>query len=203
MYLPRQFDQPAQAAAVMREHPLGSLVTTDDDGFPCVTHLPLRLETLPGGAQRLLGHCARANPQWKHLLHRPMALVSFMGPHAYMSPKVYADLQRVPTWSYVAVQARVRARVLEGEAAKDSLLKQLIGDHEPAYADQWRGLPEDYTDKMLHAIVAFELDIEDLQCAVKLNQHRPESHAALYQAYRAGGANEQALADWMQRMGLV
>jgi transcriptional regulator len=132
-----------------------------------------------------------------------MALVSFMGPHAYMSPKVYADLQRVPTWSYVAVQARVRARVLEGEAAKDSLLKQLIGDHEPAYADQWRGLPEDYTEKMLHAIVAFELDIDDLQCAVKLNQHRPESHPALYQAYRAGGANEQALADWMQRMGLV
>jgi transcriptional regulator len=203
MYLPRQFDQPAQAAAVMREHPLGSLVTTDDEGFPCVTHLPLRLETLASGEQRLLGHCARANPQWKHLLQRPMALVSFMGPHAYMSPKVYADLQRVPTWSYVAVQARVRARVLEGEAAKDSLLKQLIGDHEPAYADQWRGLPEDYTDKMLHAIVAFELDIEDLQCAVKLNQHRPESHPALYQAYRAGGANEQALADWMQRIGLV
>jgi hypothetical protein len=25
----------------------------------------------------------------------------------------------------------------------------------------------------------------------------------MYQAYRAGGANEQALADWMQRMGLV
>lgn len=203
MYVPRQFDQPAQAAAVMREHPLGSLVTTDNDGFPCVTHLPLRLETQPGGAQRLLGHCARSNPQWKHLLQRPLALVSFMGPHAYMSPKVYTDLQRVPTWSYVAVQARVRARVLEGEAAKDSLLKQLIGDHEPAYADQWRGLPEDYTDKMLHAIVAFELDVEDLKCAVKLNQHRPESHTAMYQAYRAGGANEQALADWMQRVGLV
>ena len=111
----------------MREHPLGSLVTTDDEGFPCVTHLPLRLETLPGGAQRLLGHCARANPQWKHLLQRPMALVSFMGPHAYMSPKVYADLQRVPTWSYVAVQARVRARVIEGEAAKDALLKHHRG----------------------------------------------------------------------------
>ncbi|MEY4258909.1 MAG: Protease synthase and sporulation protein 2 [Pseudomonadota bacterium] len=172
----------------MREHPLGSLVTTDDEGFPYVTHLPLRLETLAGGEQRLLGHCARANPQWKHLLQRPMALVSFMGPHAYMSPKVYADLQRVPTWSYVAVQARVRARVIEGEAAKDALLKQLIADHEPTYADQWRALPEDYTD---------------LQCAVKLNQHRPESHAAMYQAYRAGGANEQALADWMQRMGLV
>ncbi len=101
------------------------------------------------------------------------------------------------------MQARVRARVLEGEAAKDALLKQLIAEHESAYADQWRALPEDYTQKMLKAIVAFELDVEDLQCAVKLNQHRPESHAAMYQAYRAGGEQENALADWMRRLGLV
>jgi transcriptional regulator len=203
MYLPRQFDRPEDAQALMREHPFASLVTTDESGFPFVTHLPLRLEVLPSGAFRLLGHYARANPQWGHLLHRPQALVSFMGPHAYMSPKVYVDVQRVPTWSYVAVQARVRARVLEGEAAKDALLKQLIADHEPAYADQWRSLPDEYTEKMLKAIVAFELDIEDLQCAVKLNQHRPESHAAMYEAYRVGSENEQSLAVWMQRVGLV
>jgi transcriptional regulator len=203
MYLPRQFDQPAHATAVMREHPLASLVTTDDRGFPTLSHLPLRLEVLADGALRLLGHCARANPQWSHLRDRPQALVSFLGPHAYMSPKVYADLQRVPTWSYVAVQARVRARVLEGEAAKDALLKQLIADHEPAYADQWRALPEDYTEKMLKAIVAFELDIEDLQCALKLNQHRPESHAAMFEAYSAGDAPARGLADWMRRLGLV
>jgi len=203
VYLPKQFNHPEHASALMREHPFASLVTTDNSGFPCVTHLPLRLETLAGGALRLLGHCARANPQWGHLLQRPLALVSFMGPHAYMSPKVYADLQRVPTWSYVAVQARVRARVLEGEAAKDALLKQLIADHEPAYADQWRALPEDYTEKMLKAIVAFELDIEDLQCALKLNQHRPESHAAMFEAYSAGDAPARGLADWMRRLGLV
>ena len=203
MYLPKQFNHPEHASALMREHPFASLVTTDNSGFPCVTHLPLRLETLAGGALRLLGHCARANPQWEHLLQRPLALVSFMGPHAYMSPKVYADLQRVPTWSYVAVQARVRARLLDGEAAKDALLKQLIAEHEPAYAEQWRALPVDYTEKMLKAIVAFELDIEDLQCALKLNQHRPESHAAMYEAYSAGDAPARGLADWKRRLGLV
>lgn len=203
MYLPRQFDRPDYAQAVIREHPLASLVTTDDGGFPTLSHLPLRLEVLANGALRLLGHCARANPQWSHLRVRPQALVSFLGPHAYMSPKVYVDLQRVPTWSYVAVQARVRARLLDGEAAKDALLKQLIADHEPAYADQWRSLPADYTEKMLKAIVAFELDVEDLQCALKLNQHRPESHAAMYQAYSAGDAPARGLADWMRRLGLV
>ena len=203
MYLPKQFNQPEHAATLMREHPLASLVTTDDTGFPFIAHLPLKLVEEGGQPAVLLGHCARSNPLWGYLQKRPLALASFMGPQAYMSPKVYADLQRVPTWSYLAVQAHVEARLLEGHEAKDTLLKQLIADHEPAYAAQWRALPEEYTDKMLNSIVAFELRIVDLQCAVKLNQHHPEAHLAMHAAYAAGNAQEQALAVWMQKLGLV
>jgi transcriptional regulator len=204
MYLPPQFDQPKHASAIMRGHPFASLITTDDTGFPFVAHLPLKLHEEEGGqALALLGHCARGNPLAAYLLERPLALACFMGPQAYMSPKVYADTQRVPTWSYLAVHARVQARWLEGEAAKDALLKQLIADHEPAYADQWRSLPEDYTHKMLNAIQAFELRIVALQCAVKLNQHRPEAHAAMHAAYAQGGEQEQGLAHWMEKLGLV
>jgi transcriptional regulator len=203
MYLPQQFNHPQHAATIMREHPFASLISTDDTGFPFVAHLPLRLQEEGGQAIRLLGHCARGNPLASYLVQRPQALACFMGPQAYMSPKVYADQQRVPTWSYLAVQARVEARLLEGEEAKDALLKQLIADHEPAYADQWRSLPEDYTHKMLNAIQAFELRIVTLQCAVKLNQHRPEAHAAMHAAYAQGGEQEQALAGWMKKLGLV
>lgn len=203
MYLPKQFDKPEHACAIMRAHPFASLITTDEVGFPFVTHLPLKLLEEGGQAVRLLGHCARANPLAAYLVQRPAALASFMGPQAYMSPKVYADTQRVPTWSYLAVQARVQARLLEGEEAKDALLKQLIADHEPAYEAQWRSLPEDYTVKMLGAIQAFELNIVGLQCAVKINQHRPEAHAAMHAAYAQGGEQEQALATWMKKLGLV
>ena len=94
-------------------------------------------------------------------------------------------------------------QLLEGEAAKDALLKQLIGDHEPPYAAQWRGLGEDYQHKMLNGIVAFELRIIELQCKLKLNQHRPESHVAMHAAYSQGTADEQALADWMVKLGMV
>jgi transcriptional regulator len=132
-----------------------------------------------------------------------MALACFMGPQAYMSPQVYPDPQRVPTWCYLAVQARVEARLLDGDEAKDALLKQLIADHEPAYAAQWRGLPEGYTSKMLQAITAFELRVVDLQCSVKLNQHRPEAHSAMMATYSAGTSQEQALAGWMKRLGLA
>lgn len=203
MYLPPPFDHPQHAATIMREHPFGSLVSTDSEGFPFVTHLPIKLVEEGGQPKTLLGHCARGNPHAGFLQARPQALVTFMGPQAYMSPAVYPDLLRVPTWTYLAVHARVEARLLEGQEAKDALLKQLIGDHEPAYAAQWRGLPENYTDGMLKGIVAFELTILDLKTKVKINQHRPESHAAMHAAYAQGSEQEQALALWMQRLGLV
>lgn len=203
MYLPKQFDHPQHAATIMREHPFASLVSCDDDGFPFASHLPLKLIEEGDTATVLLGHCARGNPHAKYLQQRPEALAMFMGPQAYMSPGVYPDLQRVPTWTYLAVHARVRARLLDGEEAKDALLKQLINDHEPDYAAQWRALPESYTQGMLNGIVAFELTFLDVQTKVKINQHRPESHAAMHAAYAQGNAQEQALAQWMRRLGMV
>lgn len=205
MYLPRQFDHsdsPALAARLVRAHPLASLISTDDEGLPFVTHLPLHLEEREAGWV-LLGHVAKPNPQWRHLQARPRALVTFLGPHAYMSPSVYPDLARVPTWSYLAVHCRVDATLVEAPAAKDALLKKLIGDHEPPYAAQWRALGEDFAHKMLAGIVAFELAVTQRQCKLKLNQHRPEAQAAMHASYRAGSPDEQALALWMEQLGLV
>ena len=126
MYLPPQFHShdPAHARALMREHPLASLVSTDDEGFPFVTHLPLHAQER-GDTLVLLGHCARPNPHWRYLQARREALVTFMGPQAYLSPSVYPDLARVPTWNYLAVHCRVQARLIEEPAAKDALLKAL------------------------------------------------------------------------------
>lgn len=203
MYLPTQFksDDPAHAAALMRAHPLATLISTDDDGLPFLTHLPLHLRE-EGAGFTLLGHVARGNPHWRYLQARPKAVASFLGPHAYMSPSVYPDLARVPTWSYLAVECTVQATLIEEPAAKDALLKQLIGDHEPAYAAQWRSLGEEFAHKMLAGIVAFELRVVAWQCKLKLNQHRPESHAAMKAAYAAGNENERALAAWMDQLGL-
>jgi transcriptional regulator len=204
MYQPPQFrsTDPHHARTLIQAHPLACLVSTDDAGFPVVSHLPLHLQE-DGGVQVLLGHCARANPHWRYLAARPEALATFMGPSAYLSPSVYPDLARVPSWNYLAVHCRVEARIIDEANGKDALLKALIAQHEPAYAAQWRALDEDYTSKMLRAIVAFELRVLDLQCTLKLNQHRPESHAALHAAYRAGGADAQALAQWMETLGMV
>ncbi|WP_390344099.1 FMN-binding negative transcriptional regulator [Variovorax boronicumulans] len=205
MYMPPQFNakDPAVALGLMRAHPFANLISNDDEGLPFVTHLPIVAEQREGDALVLLGHCAKPNPHWRYLQARPRAVVVFQGPHAYLSPSVYPDLARVPTWNYLAVHCTVEARLVETPEAKDALLKKLIGDHEPAYAQQWKDLGEEFQRKMLAGIMGFELHVTALQCKIKLNQHRPESHAAMREVYRAGSADEQALAVWMDRLGMA
>jgi transcriptional regulator len=219
MYQPPQFNSKdrVQALDIIRAHPFASLISMDDTGLPFVTHLPLHLEEHPStGSGRtgleggrtdvgltLFGHCAKPNAHWKYLKERPQAVVTFLGPNAYLSPQIYPDLARVPSWNYVAVHCTVQATLIETPEAKDQLLKKLIGDHEPAYKQQWIDLGTEFQHKMLAGIVGFELQVVDLQCKIKINQHRPESHVALHEMYAAGNDNERALADWMVRLGVA
>lgn len=204
MYLSSQFasQDAAHARELVRAYPFASLISVDDEGLPFVTPMPLHLIE-EAEHWRLLGHCAKANPHWRYLQTRPKAVVTFMGPQAYMSPSVYPDLARVPTWSYLTVHCTVQARLIEHFDDKDRLLKHLIHDHDPAYEQQWRGLGDDYQHKMMAGMVAFELEVIDLRCKLKLNQHRPESHQAMYAVYAVGNDDQRALAEWMVRLGLV
>ncbi len=204
MYLPPQFKVKSADIAqfIVRSHPFASLISVDDAGCPFVTHIPLHL-VVDGDDWSLLGHVAKPNPHWRYLRDRPQVVATFMGPQAYMSPQVYPDLARVPTWSYLAVHCTGQASLIEDPRDKDRLLKCLIGDHEPAYAKQWQDLGEEYQLKMLAGIVGFEIKVSNIEAKIKINQHRPESHAAMFSAYSQGNENERALAQWMQRTGLV
>ena len=188
---------------LMREHPLALLVSNGPDGLPVVTHLPLHAHDRRG--QLILsGHMAGANPHGQLLARQPQALVVFTGPNAYLSPQVYGDdPSRVPSWNYLAVHCTVQARMVEDPKLKDILLKRLILDHEKPYAKKWHGLDAGFRLRMLGAIAAFELDVLHWQCTLKLNQHHPGSHAAMHAAYASGAPGEQALAGWMQTLGLA
>jgi transcriptional regulator len=208
MYVPAQFKSKdvSDAIELMKSHSFATLITNDDDGWPYITYLPLHLETAPQETEQpkliLFGHVAKANPHWRYLRERGSATVSFLGPHAYLSPKVYPDLSRVPSWNYLAVECRVKAKLIEGAEAADGMLVKLIEDYDPDYLKQWRSLDAHYVSTMLSGIVGFELEIIELQCKLKLNQHRPESHAALRAAYDNGNENERELARWMDKLNL-
>lgn len=186
---------------VMRTHNFATLISVDAKGTPIATHLPTVVEE--DGANVVLHfHLARANPHSAILRECEQGMVAYLGPHAYMSPSVYPDIKRVPTWNYIAVHAYGDVEELTGNEAKDALLKSLIAMHEPAYAEQWRALDAQFQDSMLGAISAFRMNVTKLESKFKLNQHRKEAHAAMKAMYAAGTENEQALVHWMDRLGL-
>lgn len=202
MYTPKHFESPSHEFTLeaMRRYNFATIFSSSASAEPIASHVPVVVED--SAPIQIHFHFARANPHVSVLCETKRAMVAFLGPHAYMSPTVYPDVKRVPTWSYIAVHAYGDVVELEGHEAKDSLLKSLIALHEPPYAAQWRGLDRDYQNTLLNAIVAFRLDVTRLDSKFKFNQHRKESHAAMKANYAKGSDNERELAQWMERFGL-
>src|SRR5271166_4499261 len=119
MYLPDHFRLEDRDALLTHAaaNPFATVVT-HDLGKLCVSHLPLLVDL----QQSLLrGHLARENPQLAHFAAGSEALAIFHGPHAYVSPSVYEEHPSVPTWNYVVVHIRGRARLVDEPALREIL----------------------------------------------------------------------------------
>ena len=205
MYMPPAFavNDRAHALRVMTDHPFALLVGPADDGTPFATHAPLvAMDTAAGVV--LEGHMAKANPHWRWLAAQREVLAIFNGPSTYVSPAHYDTRMAVPTWNYVAVHVYGSISLVEERADKDRLLKGLIERHEPAYAAQWRDLPEDFTSRMLDAIVGFRIQASRVEAKFKVSQNRSSSERErIGEAFAKGTADEQRLAQWMRILGAV
>lgn len=174
MYVPEHFKEtnPERILALVEGHPFGMLVTAPE-GVPFVSHLPFLFEPSAGSQGKLLGHMARANPQWQHLAAGTEALAVFQGPHAYVSPSWYGS-PGVPTWNYAVVHLRGKPRLIEGEAELEALVEQLTRVHESPMPNPWKPeLKGERRARLLNLIVGFEIEITHTQAKFKLSQNRP------------------------------
>lgn len=163
------------------------------------THLPLVVQD-EGPYGVLEGHFAKANSHWRSLANCE-TLVVFSGPHSYVSPSLYADCLSVPTWNYIAIHVNGTLELIEGDAAKETLLAGLIGANDPAYIDQWNTLPDGYRHTLLSQIVGFRIPIARIEGKFKLSQNRPEAdRRAVHDRHAAGTSDQQSLAQWMERL---
>lgn len=176
MYIPSSFtENDAQRLQdFMRQHSFAMLVTTHD-GAPIASHLPLMLESSVGQHGALLGHMARANPQWQDWASGAEVLVIFQGAHAYVSPAWYeSHPMSVPTWNFTAVHAYGTARILS-ETELENALQQLTDEHEKSLPQPWKlELTQMMRERLLGAIVGFEIMLNRVEGKFKLSQNRSE-----------------------------
>jgi transcriptional regulator len=171
MYLPKRFENadPDRAVALMRAHPLATVISVDRDQPPFVSHLPLIVERRDDQLV-IVGHLARANPHWKLLAGRQTTAI-FHGPNAYITPTWYEECD-VPTWNYAVVHVRGPVTLIDDRDGIVRCLEKLtaVVETEP---EGWQfRVPDDLAEHLERHIVAFELRVESMASKFKLSQNR-------------------------------
>lgn len=182
MYRPAEFSEERiqEAHRIMRDHPLGALVTHTGKGLDA-NHIPFELDATRGASGTLLGHIARANPLWTDVVDGAQVLVIFRGPQGYISPNWYPGKhethRHVPTWNYEVVHAHGRLRIIDDEKHVRGVVARLTRRHEAAEPKPWQmgDAPADYLDQMLKMVVGIEVAISRLETKRKLGQNRAPS----------------------------
>ena len=201
MYVPQEFVQQDKQTlhAFMREHSFATLIT-QQAGAPFATHVPLLLHSDQGEYGTLIGHMARANPQWQEFSGVSEVLAIFHGPHAYVSPAWYQGGQGVPTWNYATVHAYGAPRLIEGEDALLEMLKEITGFYESGYETPWQlDVTNERLKKLTSAIVGFKIPIIRLEGKFKLNQNRAlADQLVVAEKLGQGDSASRAVANLMQ-----
>jgi len=200
MYIPEHFKEtnPERISALIEGHPFGTLITAPE-GVPFVSHLPFLFERSAGSQGKLLGHMARANPQWQHFAAGNEVLAVFQGPHAYVSPSWYSS-PGVPTWNYAVVHLRGKPRRIEGESELEALVERLTHVHESHMPSPWKpNLTGERRSKLLNMIVGFEIEITHIQGKFKLSQNRPleDQQRVVEELSQSNNQTETAVAKLM------
>ena len=176
MYIPHHYknEDLKEVKEFIRANSFAILVN-QVEGSPWAAHIPLELEQDNNGEDVLVGHLAKANPQWKSFESGSKVLAIFNGPHSYISSSWYKD-EEVPTWNYIAVHVYGHISI-QGDDDLYRSLNNLVDRYEKE-SDKPISLSNlsKQTMRQIKGVVGFEIRITDIHAAYKLSQGRPEDH---------------------------
>ncbi len=171
MYTPKLYREEDRSKILefIRENEFATLICHDGQR-PVAGHL--LVEVIEEGEQLLIdSHMSRANPLWKTFESNTEVLIIFQGPHTYISPTWYNHVN-VPTWNYQAVHVYGKPRLVTEYREAYQLLKRLIDRHERNGHYNMESLPEDFVEKEIRGIMAFQIEVTRIEANYKLSQNR-------------------------------
>jgi transcriptional regulator len=186
--------------AFMRAHPFITLCGVTQDGLPVATQVPVLLEERDGKFF-ILAHVMRKQQHTTAFEHNPNVLAIFTGAHTYVSASWYQNQATAGTWNYQAVHARGTLRFLD-DAGLHNLLTRLTemfenNPHSPALVQK---MGEGYVTGMMKAIVAFEIEVTNIEHVFKLSQNKDEkTYDSVVGHLQTGDADAQTIATTMQQ----
>jgi transcriptional regulator len=161
-------------------YPLGTLVTSATSNINA-DHIPFYLKVGKNQQVTLQSHVAKVNPLWKECDDGQEILLMFHGPNAFVSPNFYPSKKKtgkvVPTWNYSVVHVKGRIYFKHDSSWILQQLNDISDFHELNQKTPWSvsDAPENFTEKLVKAIVGIEVIIEDIVGNFKLSQNKKEA----------------------------
>ena len=160
----------------MSQHPFAMLVGCDKNLRPAFTQVPVLIEER-NGRLFITGHMAKKSDHEKAFEENPQVLVVFTGAHTYVSGTWYAgNPQQASTWNYIAIHARGEIKWMD-ESGLIAFLRKLslhFENNNSTSSTIYDNLPVEYREKLVKAIIGFEIEVTELENVHKLSQNRDE-----------------------------
>lgn len=183
------------------EYPFAFLTGCDAKNRPVATQVPVFVEE-QDGRKLLSGHIMRNTDHHKAFSQNENVLVVFTGNHSYVSATWYSNPHVASTWNYMSVHARGVIRFLDGASLESVLRKTSL--HFENYDRQsptvFDNLPDGFKNKVMKAIVAFEIEVKEIDTVFKLSQDTDvESYLNIIERLQQQGEDGRVIAAEMEK----
>lgn len=184
------------------QHPFAFITGCDAENKPVATQIPVFIEE-QDGKKILRGHIMKNTDHHQAFMHNPNVLVVFTGNHTYVSATWYSNPHWPSTWNYMSVHAKGTISFLD-DAALESVLRKTtlhFENYDPHSTTVFDNLPAEQTHRLMKAIVAFEIEVKEINHVFKLSQDRDrQSFHNIQEKLREQGEDGQVIAAEMEKI---
>ncbi len=136
----------------------------------------------------------------KAFLENKNVLVVFTGASTYVSASWYENKQRASTWNYQSVHCK-GVLSFQDEAALMAILKRTTDyfENNPNSGSNFEDIETTYIDSMKNAIVAFEIEVMDMDHVFKLSQnHNEKDYDNIVKQLKSKGGESKVVGEIME-----
>lgn len=183
------------------EHPFAFLAGSDSENKPVATQIPVFIEEMDG-RKILRGHIMKNTDHHQAFMHNQNVLVVFTGPHTYVSGTWYSNPYTPSTWNFMSVHVKGIIRFLDDSALIDVLRLTTLHfeNHNQKSTTIYDNLPSGYTQRLMKAIVAFEIEVREIDTVFKLSQDRDaKSYDNIIDRLKQQGESQKMIAAEMEK----
>jgi transcriptional regulator len=159
----------------LSDYPFAFMTGSYLSGEQIATQIPILFEER-NGELFLQGHIMRNTDHHKAFEENQNTLLVFTGPSSYVSASWYSNPQIGSTWNYMSVHISGKINFMSNEELIQ-FMRKLTLKFEKGNTQSltiYDNLPDQFLDKMMPAIVGFEIKADKIENVFKLSQNRDE-----------------------------